>query len=60
MWELKGMYNPQAFFPHVYYGGLPRAEALKNIHLFADKVLREVQSWEAETSIDDRFLEAAE
>ena len=60
LWELKQMYNPQAFFPHIYYGGMPREEALKNIHLFAEKVLPEVQSWEAETSIDDRFLEAAE
>jgi len=60
MWELKELYDPQAFFPHVYFGGMPREEALKNIHLFAEKVLPEVQSWQAETSIDDRFLEAAE
>ena len=60
MWELKDMYNPQAFFPHVYFGGMPREEALKNIHLFAEKVLPEVKSWQAESSIDERFLEAAE
>jgi len=33
---------------------------MKNIQLFADKVLPELKSWEAEASIDDRFLAAAE
>ena len=60
MWELKEIYKPQGFFPHVYYGGMPQAEARKNMHLFAEKVLPEIKSWEAEASIDDRFLEAAE
>ena len=60
MWELKQIFKPQGFFPHVYFGGMPQDEALKNMHLFAGKVLPEVKSWEAETSIDDRFMEAAE
>ncbi|MEO6041345.1 MAG: LLM class flavin-dependent oxidoreductase [Croceibacterium sp.] len=60
MWELKQIYQPQGFFPHVYYGGMPQADALGNMHLFADKVLPEIKSWDAEVSIDDRFLEAAE
>ena len=60
MWELKEMFKPQGFFPHVYYGGMPKDEARKNIHLFAEKVLPELKSWETETDIDDRFLEAAE
>jgi len=60
MWELKEIYRPQGFFPHVYYGGMPNEEARKNMHLFAEKVLPEIKSWEAEASIDDRFLEAAE
>lgn len=60
MWELKEIYKPQGFFPHVYYGGMPQEEARKNMHLFAEKVLPELKSWEAETSIDERFLEAAE
>ncbi|HTM95553.1 MAG TPA: LLM class flavin-dependent oxidoreductase, partial [Croceibacterium sp.] len=60
MWELKEIYQPQGFFPHVYYGGMPNEEARKNMHLFAEKVLPELKSWEAEASIDDRFLEAAE
>ena len=60
LWELKEIYRPQGFFPHVYYGGMPQDEARKNMHLFATEVLPELKSWEAETSIDDRFLEAAE
>jgi hypothetical protein len=39
---------------------MPQADARKNMHLFAEKVLPEIKSWEAEASIDDRFLEAAE
>jgi hypothetical protein len=39
---------------------MPKDEARKNIHLFAEKVLPEIKSWEVDTSIDDRFLEAAE
>jgi len=60
MWELKEIFKPQGFFPHVYFGGMPKDEARKNIHLFAEKVLPELKSWEADASIDDRFLEAAE
>ncbi|MGX7894035.1 LLM class flavin-dependent oxidoreductase [Tsuneonella sp. HG222] len=60
MWELKEHFKPQGFFPHVYYGGMPLDEARKNMHLFAEKVLPELKSWEAETDIDERFLEAAE
>ena len=60
MWELKEIYQPQGFFPHVHFGGMPQAEALKNIQLFAAKVLPEVKSWEADASIDDRFMAAAE
>jgi alkanesulfonate monooxygenase SsuD/methylene tetrahydromethanopterin reductase-like flavin-dependent oxidoreductase (luciferase family) len=60
MWELKEIFRPQGFFPHVHFGGMPKDEARKNIHLFAEKVLPELKSWEAEASIDDRFLEAAE
>jgi alkanesulfonate monooxygenase SsuD/methylene tetrahydromethanopterin reductase-like flavin-dependent oxidoreductase (luciferase family) len=55
LWELKQVYGPQGFFPHVYYGGMPQDEALKNLRLFAAKVLPEVRSWQADTSIDARF-----
>ena len=40
--------------------GKAQADALKRMHLFAETVLPEVKSWDAEVSIDDRFLEAAE
>lgn len=60
MWELKQIYRPQGFFPHLYFGGMPQDDARRSMHLFAEKVLPEVKSWEAEASIDDRFLEAAE
>jgi alkanesulfonate monooxygenase SsuD/methylene tetrahydromethanopterin reductase-like flavin-dependent oxidoreductase (luciferase family) len=60
MWELKEIYQPQGFFPHVHFGGMPQEEALKNMHLFAETVMPEVKSWKAEASIDDRFMEAAE
>jgi alkanesulfonate monooxygenase SsuD/methylene tetrahydromethanopterin reductase-like flavin-dependent oxidoreductase (luciferase family) len=60
MWELKEIYKPQGFFPHLYYGGMAQADCLKNMHLFAEKCLPEIKSWEAEASIDDRFMEAAE
>jgi len=55
LWELKTIYQPQGFFPHVYFGGMPQEEALKNLRLFAAKVLPEVRSWQADVSIDDRF-----
>jgi len=60
LWELKEIYRPQGFFPHVYYGGMPQEEARKNMHLFAEKVLPELKSWEADVSIEERFMEAAE
>ena len=49
-----------AFRPVVVVKEMPKEEARKNMQLFADKVLPELKSWEAETSIDERFLDAAE
>ncbi len=60
LWELKEIYQPQGFFPHVYYGGMPQEDCVRSIHMFAEKVMPELKSWEAETSIDDLFMEAAE
>lgn len=45
--------NLQGFFPHFHFGGMPRAEAERNMRLFADKCLREVQSWPCESSFGD-------
>jgi alkanesulfonate monooxygenase SsuD/methylene tetrahydromethanopterin reductase-like flavin-dependent oxidoreductase (luciferase family) len=60
LWELKEIYQPQGFFPHLYFGGMTQADAVRSIHLFAETVLPEVKTWAAPTSIDERFLEAAE
>lgn len=60
MEELKRIYEPQAFFPHVHFGGMPQEEALRSMHMFARTVMPEVKSWHAEVSIEDRFTEAAE
>ena len=60
LWELKGIYNPQGFFPHVYFGGMPQDDCVRSMRLFASKVLPELKSWQTDASIDDRFLEAAE
>ena len=37
LWELKEIFKPQGFFPHVYFGGMPKDEARKNIRLFAEE-----------------------
>ena len=60
LWELKGIYQPQGFFPHLYFGGMEQADCIRSMELFAKEVLPELKSWEADTSIDERFLEAAE
>ena len=60
LWELKEIYQPQGFFPHVYFGGMPQVDCVRSVRMFAETVMPELKSWEAETSIDDRFLEAAE
>lgn len=57
--ELKATYDPQAFFPHLYFGGMPQDEAVRNMHLFASAVLPEVQSWEARSSLDSAFQKMA-
>lgn len=59
LWELKAIYDPQAFMPHLYYGGMAQDEALRNMHMFAAEVLPEVKSWTATSSLDDVFLRDA-
>ncbi|HEU4960728.1 MAG TPA: LLM class flavin-dependent oxidoreductase [Sphingomonas sp.] len=51
--------NLQGFFPHFHFGGMPRAEAQRNMRLFAAKCLPEVKSWPCENSLDgeERILE---
>jgi alkanesulfonate monooxygenase SsuD/methylene tetrahydromethanopterin reductase-like flavin-dependent oxidoreductase (luciferase family) len=60
MAELKAMFDPQAFFPHLYFGGMPQDEAVRNMRMFARTVMPEIKSWEATSSIEDAFLRAAE
>jgi len=60
MWELKEIYQPQGFFPHVHFGGMSQDDAVRSIRMFAHTVMPELKSWQADTSIDDLFMEAAE
>ena len=57
--ELKAHYDPQAFFPHLYFGGMPQEEAVRNMRMFARAVLPEVKSWHAASSLDNAFLRLA-
>jgi alkanesulfonate monooxygenase SsuD/methylene tetrahydromethanopterin reductase-like flavin-dependent oxidoreductase (luciferase family) len=59
MEELKRVYDPQAFLPHVYFGGMPQDEALRSMRMFARTVMPEVKSWSAESSLDNAFLRLA-
>ncbi len=59
MEELKRTYDPQAFLPHVYFGGMPQDEALRSMRMFARTVMPEVKSWTVESSLDNAFLMAA-
>ncbi len=57
--ELKAHYDPQAFFPHLYFGGMAQDEALRNMRMFARTVLPEVHSWDAASSLDNAFIRLA-
>ena len=59
MAELKAIYDPQAFMPHLYYGGMPQDEAVRNMRMFAATVMPEIKSWVATSSLDDAFLKQA-
>jgi alkanesulfonate monooxygenase SsuD/methylene tetrahydromethanopterin reductase-like flavin-dependent oxidoreductase (luciferase family) len=59
MEELRRVYAPQAFLPHVYFGGMPQDEALRSMRMFARTVMPEVKSWVAESSLDNAFMRIA-
>ena len=59
MEELKRVYDPQAFMPHYYYGGMPQDEAVRNMRMFAAMVMPEIKSWTATSSLDDAFMKDA-
>jgi alkanesulfonate monooxygenase SsuD/methylene tetrahydromethanopterin reductase-like flavin-dependent oxidoreductase (luciferase family) len=44
----------QGFLPHFHFGSMPRAEAVRNIKLFAQKCLPEIKSWPAESTLGIR------
>jgi alkanesulfonate monooxygenase SsuD/methylene tetrahydromethanopterin reductase-like flavin-dependent oxidoreductase (luciferase family) len=59
MEELKRIYDPQAFMPHYYYGGMPQDEAVRNMRMFAATVMPEIKSWTATSSLDDALFKHA-
>ncbi len=59
MWEFKESLDGQAFFPHLYFGGMPQEEALRNMRMFAATVLPEVKSWQADSSLDESYVRMA-
>jgi hypothetical protein len=42
----EAIYDPQAFMPHLYYGGMPQDEAVRNMRMFAATVMPEIKSWQ--------------
>ena len=42
----------QGYLPHFHFGTMPRAEAVRNLRLFAKECLPEIHSWPVESSID--------
>ena len=59
MEELKRIYDPQAFMPQYYDGGMPQDEAVRNLRMFAATVMPEIKSWTATSSLDDVFAREA-
>jgi hypothetical protein len=59
--EVRRLRQPQGMMPHVYTGGMPHDECVRSIRLFADKCLKEMQSWpSAPSTIDGELAQAAE
>lgn len=62
LYQLENIQNNiglQGFFPHFHFGPMPRAEAIGNLRLFAEKCLQELKSWPAERSFGPVSLEPA-
>ncbi|KQM20887.1 luciferase [Novosphingobium sp. Leaf2] len=55
--RIRGECNLQGFFPHFHFGQMPREEAQRNMRLFADTCLKEVQSWSCESTLDGESLQ---
>ena len=46
---------PQGMIPHLYTGGMPHAECIRSIQLFAKSCLEEMKSWSGATPTIDRL-----
>ena len=57
--DVRRLREPQGMMPHLYTGGMPHAEAMRSIRLFAAECLAEMQSWPAAPSSLDGPLAAA-
>ncbi len=48
--EVKSLRKPQGFFPHLWTGGMPHQEVVRNLTYFAKHCLPELKSWTGEPS----------
>lgn len=55
--RIRGECNLQGFFPHFHFGQMPREEAQRNMRLFADTCLKEVQSWSCDSTLEGEALQ---
>ncbi len=59
--EVRRQREPQGMMPHLYTGGMPHADCMAAIRLFAKSCLKEVKSWRgAPSTIDGPMAAAAE
>ena len=56
---VKKLRKPQGFFPHLWTGGMPHEEAMRNTHYYAKHCLPELKSWTAEPMTIGEPLRAA-
>lgn len=57
--EINRRVGLQGFLPHFHFGSMPRAEAIRNIKLFAQKCVPEIKSWRAESTLGIRQPKSA-
>jgi alkanesulfonate monooxygenase SsuD/methylene tetrahydromethanopterin reductase-like flavin-dependent oxidoreductase (luciferase family) len=51
--DVKRRREPQGMMPHLYTGGMPHAECMQSIRLFAKECLAEMKSWRGATPTID-------
>ena len=57
--EVRRQREPQGMMPHLYTGGMPHADAMASIRLFAKSCLGEMKGWHGAPSTIDGVLPAA-